>query len=153
MLEQIPWCRAVVDECLRLYPPAWVITRRALADAVLGGYHIVTGSTLIMSPYLLHRNAEHWPDPDQFLPDRFLDANVDQRRSSSYLPFGAGPRQCVGRDVSLFEAPLMLAGIARSFAFQLADAKHSHAAAGGPPVEFGVTLRPRGGLMTHMSAR
>ena len=72
VVEQLPFTRAVVDECLRLYPPAWVITRRSLEPDVLGGFDLPAGATVIVSPYAVQRDAQWWPNPDRFDPERFL---------------------------------------------------------------------------------
>lgn len=137
--EQLPYTRAVVAECLRLYPPAWVITRRSLAADELAGRHISEGSTLIMSPYLLHRDRDLWEAPDRFDPDRFVGSAREQVDRGSYLPFGAGPRQCIGKELALFEAPLVVAALARKLRFRPSDPQLVKK-------DFGVTLRPRHGL-------
>jgi len=98
-LAALPYTRAVLDEALRLYPPAWVITRRAAADDALAGVDVPAGTLIILSPWLLHRRAASWPDPSAFDPARFLDAGgraPGSRPSGDYLPFGAGPRLCSG---------------------------------------------------------
>jgi cytochrome P450 len=135
-LPRLPWTRAVVDEALRLYPPAWVVTRRALADDVLSGYPVPAGSVVLVSPYTVQRDPAVWPDPERFDPTRFLGTTPAR---GTYLPFGAGPRLCIGRDFALVESVLVLAVIARRFLVEPAP---------GPPprVDALVTLRPRGGL-------
>ena len=121
-VDQSPlrYTRAVVDECLRLYPPAWVITRRALEPDVLGGCAIPTGATVIVAPYVMQRDARLWPDPLRFAPERFLAgaATETSRGPMTYLPFGAGPRLCIGRDLALLEAPLVIATLARGLRFR-----------------------------------
>ncbi len=140
------YTHAVIDECLRLYPPAWAITRRSLTDDVLGGYHIPMGSTIITSPYLLHRDSNVWASPERFVPERFFMTPADSLERTSYFPFGAGPRLCIGRDLALFEAPLVLAALARAFTIRPASAR-------SPRCDFGVTLRPVGGLPAVISPR
>jgi cytochrome P450 len=159
----LPFTRAVVDESLRLYPPAWLISRRALADDELCGYRIPTGAVVIVSPVLVHRDARWWPDPDRFDPGRFLGprrAEVDRR---GYLPFGAGPRLCIGRDFALLEATVILARLASRFAVIPVGAGASGGAGapggapmgvgatgGAPRIHRGVTGRPAGGLPSHV---
>ena len=142
-LPRLPWTRAVVDEALRLYPPAWVVTRRALAEDVLHGYTVPAGSVVLVSPYRVQRDPAVWPDPERFDPTRFLGTTPAR---GTYLPFGAGPRLCIGRDFALVESALVLAVIARRFAVEPAP---------GPPprVDALVTLRPRGGLPLRLRQR
>lgn len=138
----LPVTRAVVDEGLRLYPPAWVITRRALADDVLDGVAIPAGTLVITSPWLLHRRADLWPDPLRFDVDRWLGPDAPSRREG-YIPFGAGPRLCIGRDFALVESVIVLAELVRD--------RTVTPAAPRPGVVPSVTLRPRGGM--HLAAR
>jgi cytochrome P450 len=155
-----PWTRAVVDETLRLYPPAWVITRRALADDEISGVVVPAGTLVVLSPWLLHRRAEDWPDPDRFDPRRFLQAGLDGGKGpdareglgrsaprAGYLPFGAGPRLCIGRDVALVQSVLILAGLLRD--------RRVVRPPGAPDVQVDalVTLRPRGGLPLRLVPR
>jgi len=142
--QRLPVARAIQDEALRLYPPAWLITRKAREADVLAGREIPAGSLIIMSPWLLHRHAEVWPDPDRFDPARFLDGSAER---SAFIPFGAGPRLCIGRDFALVEGALMLAGLARRFSV-------SYPEDGGlPAADPLVTIRPAGGLPLVISRR
>jgi len=133
--------RAVVDEALRLYPPAWVITRRAVAADELAGAPIPAGTMVILSPWLVHRRAASWPDPRRFDPERFLGPGNAAERATArgdYLPFGMGPRLCIGRDLALVEAVLVLA--------TLLPGRRLVAPRGEVEPEALVTVRPRGGL-------
>ncbi|MER7973878.1 cytochrome P450, partial [Streptomyces sp. NPDC096080] len=98
----------VVTETLRLYPPAWMMTRVVREDAELGGVRFKGGSTLVLSPYLLHRRPDLYPEPDRFDPDRWLGAQPDR---ATYIPFGAGARKCIGDQFALTEAILALTAI------------------------------------------
>ena len=123
VLEQLPFTRAVVDECLRLYPPAWVITRRSLEPDVLGGFELPAGATVILSPYAMQRDARWWPDPDGSTPSGSSgEASPSESATGplTYLPFGAGPRLCIGRDLALMEAPMVVATLARVLRVQTA---------------------------------
>ena len=115
-LPQLPFTAAVLDEVLRLYPPAWLVTRRSLEPDELGGVEVPADALIIVSPWIVHRDERLWPDPERFDPDRFLDEHGARRRdlvaSSAYLPFGAGPRLCIGRDMALLEGVLVLASLA-----------------------------------------
>lgn len=101
--------RPVLEEALRLYPPAWVITRRALVDDVLAGVEVPAGTLVVVSPAVLHRRPELFGDPDVFDPKRFVGTRpggvaAKLAQAGAYLPFGAGARQCIGRDVALVQA-------------------------------------------------
>ncbi|MEV7433942.1 cytochrome P450 [Streptomyces griseoviridis] len=98
----------VVTETLRLYPPAWMMTRVVREDAELGGVRFKGGSTIVLSPYLLHRRPDLYTDPDRFDPDRWLDGQPDR---ATYIPFGAGARKCIGDQFALSEAILALTAI------------------------------------------
>jgi cytochrome P450 len=135
-LARLQLARAVVDEAMRLNPPAWLITRSTTADMQLGGSHVPAGSLVILSPWIVHRHPAVWQEPEVFRPDRFLpEAQVATPASrTAYIPFGAGPRMCIGRDFAYAEAVLSLAMICR--AVQLAPS--------GAPVRALplVTIRP-----------
>jgi len=110
----LPYARAVFDEALRLYPPAWLITRRAVGSDVLQGREIPAGALVILSPYLVHRDSRVWERPDEFDPDRFLaQRSMAGEDASAYWPFGAGPRLCIGREFAYLEGVLLLASLAR----------------------------------------
>lgn len=136
-VTNLRYTRAVVDESLRLFPPAWVISRKSTQPDVVGGYFLPEGTTVITSPYLIHRDARSWVEPSSFDPSRFLD--TDLRLREVYLPFGAGPRLCIGRELALLEATLIIARVAQRY-----DVEPVHP--GLPAPEFDVTVRPRGGL-------
>ncbi len=148
-LGALPYTAAVIDEVLRLYPPAWLITRRSHEDDVLGGIEVKAGSLLIVSPWLVHRHTSIWDRPHQFIPERFLDQDGQRRRDvingSGYIPFGAGPRLCIGRDMALVEAILVLASIAPRV-----DMTRVGATPAAMPM---VTIRPQGGLPMRVTVK
>ena len=143
-LARLPWTRAVVDEALRLYPPAWVLSRRATAAAVVDGVQVPVGTLAVISPWLLHRRAETFADPEAFEPSRFLGAP----RREGYLPFGTGARMCVGRDFALVESVLLLARWLR-------EVRVEPVAAGAalPRPQALVTVRPQGGVPLLLQRR
>jgi len=143
-LERLPYARAVLDETLRLYPPAWLITRKSLQADVLGGYDIPAGALIILSPWLLHRHPLVWPDPAEFRPERFLESDVER---TSFIPFGAGPRLCIGRDFSYVEGVAMLASLARRYRFEYPEGTRL------PLADPLVTIRPVGGLPLRVTRR
>jgi len=152
-VARLPLARAVLDETLRLYPPAWVVTRRATADDELAGHRLPAGTLVIVSPWVRHRDPAAWDEPSAFDPGRFLDHNRDPdtdarptRPTGAYLPFGIGPRLCVGRDFALLEATLLLARL--TLRWRLAPVP-GHRVLPNPRV----TVRPRGGLPLLVSPR
>ena len=127
--------QAVFDEALRLYPPAWVITRRTLEPFNVAGHDVPADSLVIVSPWLVHRHESIWHNPNQFDPNRFADGRVQL----GYLPFGAGPRLCIGREMARLEGALIIDHIAKRW--HLSPIHHSDV-----PIDASVTLRPQGGL-------
>ncbi len=138
-LASLPYTAAVFEETLRLYPPAWLITRSALEPDVVCGFDIPAGSLIILSPYVIQRQAQYWPDPEAFRPERFLAGTDQDRPRYAYIPFGGGPRLCIGSGFAAVEAQLMIAMIIRRFRLDLLP---------DYPVQVDalVTLRPHGGL-------
>ena len=112
---RLAFTRAALMEALRLYPPAWVIGRRALADDSIGGCAIPAGSVVAISPLTIHRDPELWPDPEAFEPSRFLDGGRPGRERFAFIPFGVGPRHCIGQEFASVEALLILATVAQRF--------------------------------------
>lgn len=138
-VPNLVYTRMVIEESLRLYPPAWVTVRKVDNDDIIGGYHIPAGSTVVVSAYVLHRNPTFWPDPERFDPERFTPERVAERPRFAYIPFSAGPRQCIGNTFALVEAQLILATIAQRYHLDVAP---GHRVAPEPLI----TLRPKGGM-------
>jgi cytochrome P450 len=145
-LRALPYTRMVLEESLRLYPPAWAIGRFALHDDETGGYRIPAESQLIMSSYVTHRHPDFWQRPDVFDPERFAPERASGRPRFAYFPFGGGPRQCIGADFAMIEAQLALASIAQRYTLRLVP---GHKVEPEPLV----TLRPRHGMMMYLRRR
>lgn len=137
-LPHLPYTRAIFDESLRLFPPAPAIQRKAAADSRVGGLSLPTGSVVLIGTYNLHRHPEFWADPERFVPERWLSSNQLPARCA-YLPFGAGPRACVGTHFALLEGPLLLALIGQRYDLRLVQ--------GHVEPQLMVTLRPKDGLL------
>ena len=120
-LRKLVWTRAVVEETMRLYPPAPLIGRMARNEEMLGGERVSAGASILISPWVLHRHARLWSDPDMFDPERFLPGRRDQISRYSYLPFGAGPRVCMGMNFAMQEAVILLAMLIKYLRFERAD--------------------------------
>jgi cytochrome P450 len=130
----------VFDESLRLYPPAWVITRRTLSDITVDDVLIPAHSLVIVSPWLVHRNPKVWESPDAFIPDRFLSGSPQL----GYLPFGSGARLCIGKEMARLEGAKILAHIATTWNI---EAIHTSPV----PIDASVTLRPVSGMPVRIS--
>lgn len=113
-LARVPYARMVVEESLRLRPPVWATSRQVAVDTELGGYFLPAGTPVLVSPYLTHRHPKFWRAPEQFYPPRHCPGRTPHHRFS-LIPFGGGPRQCIGSDFALFEAQLILAMVARRY--------------------------------------
>lgn len=108
-LQKLTYVRQVIDEILRLRPPAWIIARNAVADDILGGFRVRAGDLVIPAIYFTHRHPDFWEDPERFDPDRFSPERSKGRNHWSYLPFSLGPRMCIGNIFSLVESQIILA--------------------------------------------
>lgn len=131
---------------MRLLPPVWMVERQSIEDDVLCGYPAKAGTVIGISPWVLHRDARTWPNPEGFDPDRWLPEIEKTRPRYAYLPFGAGPRVCIGAGFAMTEAKVLLALIVRRAKLSLVP---GHALKLDP----NVTLRPRGALPMALSMR
>ncbi len=118
-LSRMPLATAVLEETMRLYPPAWGMPRETLADDEICGYPVPARATLMLSQLLAHRHPDFWPEPDRFDPRRFLSSAGAERARFAYFPFGGGPRICVGNQMAMVEGPLVLAALVQRFQFTL----------------------------------
>jgi cytochrome P450 len=139
-LARLEYTSMVFRESLRLFPPIWIMERRALADDEIGGYHIPAGSSVIICPHVTHKHPGYWENPEGFDPERFLPERVAAREPHSYIPFGSGQRLCIGSNFAMMEATVILAMVAQRYRLDLVP---------GHPVEPkpGITLRARHGML------
>jgi enediyne biosynthesis protein E7 len=112
-LRQLRYTHMVLEEAMRLYPPVWILPRRAVADDEVGGYHVPAGSEVLICPYILHRHPRYWVDPERFDPERFDPDVPSNRPRYAHLPFGAGPRFCVGNHLGMMEAAFIISTLMR----------------------------------------
>ncbi len=133
--RDLVYTKQVVEETMRLYPPAWMIARSPTEDTEVGGYFLPARSLLFLSPWVTHRHPDHWKDPEGFDPDRFHPDRRGQIPKYAYFPFGGGPRVCIGNNFALMEAQLILATIRKHWHLDLIP---GHAVEPQPQV----TLRP-----------
>jgi cytochrome P450 len=138
-LPDLPYTAQVFSEALRLYPPAWVISRRAVEEDEVLGYPIPTGALIIISPYVVHRRPDFWEDAANFIPARFSSETEGKRHRFAYIPFGGGPRLCIGSNFAAVEAHLIMAMITQHYRLELAPQANIK-------MDALVTLRPHYGL-------
>ncbi|AXE24093.1 cytochrome P450 [Streptomyces globosus] len=112
-LTRLRYTAMVVHEAMRLYPPVWILTRRAVNADEVGGYHVPAGADVLVCPYTLHRHPRFWDDPERFDPERFDPGRPADRPRYAYIPFGAGPRFCIGNNLGLMEAVFVTAMVTR----------------------------------------
>jgi cytochrome P450 len=145
-LPRLTYARRILDEALRLYPPAWMFARTAVADDEIGGYAVPAGATIFLSPYVTQRSPEFWPEPEAFDPERFRPEAVEARHKFAYFPFAAGPRKCIGDQFALVESTLLLATISQRYRLRAVPGYTVR------PTPL-ATLRPRPGLLMTLEAR
>jgi cytochrome P450 len=146
-LAQLPFTESVIQETLRLYPPAWILmTRTPIEPIQINGYQIDPGEWVWIAPYLTHRKPEYFSDPEKFDPDRFFDERQHSVLKYAYFPFGGGPRVCIGNAFAMMEARLILATIAQKYKLELVPGQDIV-----PEPE--ITLRSRNGLQVILVER
>jgi cytochrome P450 len=149
-LTELAWTAACLEESLRLYPPAWLILRHTDRPARIGTQDVPAGSTLILSPFVTQRIPALWVEPDRYLPERFTAGGpahpVRRRPLAAYLPFGGGPRICIGEHFALLEARAVLATLARDWQLRPVGRRF-------PAYRPRITLGPKGGLPVRVTRR
>ena len=139
-LPHLTYTTMVIREAMRLYPPAWIISRRTVAADTIGGYAVPAGTLILVSPYVTHRHPQFWEnpegfDPERFAPERFALDKFQDGPKFAYFPFGGGPRQCIGNGFALMEAQLIVATVAQRFEMALEPGLEIH-------LHPTITLRP-----------
>jgi cytochrome P450 len=145
-LPRLRYVESVILESMRLYPPAYVIGREAVADCEVGGYHVPRGLTIMLPQWSVHRDPRYYDDPEKFRPERWLEGLAQRLPRYAYFPFGGGPRLCIGNHFAQLETVLVLAVLARHYRFTLADAAPVR-----PAPTF--TLRPDRGIVSVLTPR
>jgi cytochrome P450 len=138
-LASLHYCRMVLEETMRLYPPAWLVERTPIADDTIGGYPVPAGARITCFMHRIHRDARFWDDPEAFRPERFSDEQASERPRFAYFPFSGGPRVCLGKDMAMTEMVLILAMTLQRFRLELDDGHRVTALAS-------VNLRPESGI-------
>jgi cytochrome P450 len=145
-LPALPYASMVVQESMRLRPPAWWLPRLAIEDDEIDGYAIPAGTNVAVLMYGIHHNPEHWENPEQFDPERFSAERSATRHKFAWVPFGAGQRQCIGKDFAMMEAPLILAMIAQRYEVKAAPGQVAAPRMSG-------TLKPQGNIVVELAPR
>ncbi len=148
-LPALPYTKQVLQEALRLYPPGWLLTRRAIGEDTIAGYSIAPDTDIFISPYIMHRHPEYWPDPERFDPERFTEENAAGRHRFAYIPFAAGARNCIGDHLAMCEMQLHLATMAQHFRVTY----HGTSPVGLSDLEAQVNLRAKAPLPLTLVAR
>ena len=145
-LQHLTYTKMVFEEALRLMPPVWTISRCAVNDDSIDGIEIPKGTSIMISPYAVHRRADLWPNPEGFDPERFAPGSEKHRPRYAYIPFGGGPRTCLGNRFAATEAMLVLVLVLQRYDLDLVPGYHVEP-------EPMITLRPRNGIMIHLRDR
>lgn len=143
-LQQLPYTQQIIQEVWRLYPSSWLISRTAVADDMLGETPIAAGTYVIICPYTMHRHPDFWPQPEQFDPGRFAPQQRAARHRFAYIPFGGGPRLCIGARFAEMESMVILATLAQRFTLTPTELPRPLAR---------VTIRPHNGMLMQIGPR
>jgi cytochrome P450 len=145
-LPRLAYTETVLAESMRLYPPAWIVGRRALSDYGVGGFEVPKRSIVVASQWVTHRDPRYFPDPERFDPDRFRPEAKARRPKFAYFPFGGGPRVCIGEGFAWMEGVLLLATLARRWRLRLEPGQEIVPAPS-------ITLRPKHGIRMRLERR
>ncbi|MFF1709638.1 cytochrome P450 [Streptomyces sp. NPDC058268] len=146
-LAKLKYTRMIVDEVLRIYSPAYQLMRHTREEDIIDGYRVPAGTQVLVNSYLLHRHPDFWDDPERFDPERFTPEAIAERPKHAYVPFGSGPRVCLGKHFALTEICLALATVARGHRLVTPE--------GAPEVvpDALITLHPKGGVHLRLERR
>ena len=145
-LTAMDYAQALLEETLRLYPPVWLFSRRAIEEDQLAEFNVATGTDIYLSPYILHRTPEYWPDPDRFDPQRFGPDAAYKKGERPYIPFSLGPRRCLGEYLSFLEMKVHLGLLIQKFHMTLvSDDK--------PELDLGINLRTKKSILLRPMLR
>jgi cytochrome P450 len=142
-LARLRYATMVVQEAMRLYPPIYLVLRRALADDEVGGYRVPAGADVALCPYVTHRHPAFWDNPEGFDPERFAPEQAGRRHRMAFFPFSGGPRRCIGEGFAQLQLPLVVAMVSQRYRLSLLPSR---------PAEVGVavTLRPRAPMLVRV---
>lgn len=145
-LTDMTYAQQLLEETLRLYPPVWLFTRRAVEDDALTDYDVPAGTDIYLSPYILHRTEEYWPDPERFDPSRFGPDSEHKKGDRPYYPFSLGPRRCLGEYFSILEMKVHLGLLIQRFHMTLVSEQD-------PELDLGINLRTQNSIILRLHLR
>lgn len=145
-LHQMPYSRMILQETLRIRPPAWQVMRTAVEDDEIDGYPIKAGTNIVALMYMCHFHPEEWSDPETFDPERFSPERSESRHKLAWMPFGAGQRLCIGKDFAMMEGQLALAMVAQRYQITKTSERPAEQ-------QLAATLRPKGGVVVKLEKR
>ncbi len=145
-IGELTYLEQVINETMRLYPPGWIFSRRATEDHSLADYDVPAGTDVYISPYVLHRTPEFWPNPEVFDPDRFTEENFDEPAQAAFIPFSLGPRRCIGEYFAMLEMKIHLAILVPLFHMRLTTDEV-------PELDLGINLRSKGSILLRPEIR
>ena len=145
-VTDMTFTQQLLEESLRLYPPVWLFTRRAEQDDSLINFDVEAGTDIYLSPYILHRTAEYWPDPESFEPDRFGPESPYKKGDRPYFPFSLGPRRCLGEYFSFLEMKIHLGLLVQKFHMTLVTDEF-------PRLDLGINLRAQNDIFLRPEIR
>ena len=146
-LRNLTYTTQVIEESMRLYPPAWLVDREAINDDEVDGIKIKKGIPISCLIYSMHRHSDFWENPNEFDPERFSPENKKKHIPFSYIPFGGGPRLCIGNNFAMMEMQLIISMIYQKYKFDLVSKKDSI------NIQPMITLRPKNGIRLKVSKR
>ncbi len=144
-IPRLKYTKQLIEESMRLYPPAWTVGRKSLAADEIDGYKISPSQNMMLMTYIVHRHPDYWEEPDKFKPERFNDENAKSIKKFAYFPFGGGPRLCIGNSFAMMEMQLVIATLAQRFKFRRTESHEIEKDAL-------VTMRPKGGIKMKVIA-
>ncbi|MCG3164561.1 MAG: putative cytochrome P450 [Bacteroidia bacterium] len=144
-IPRLKYTKQLIEESMRLYPPAWTVGRKSLEADEIDGYKISPGQNMMLLTYAVHRHPDYWDEPDKFKPERFSDENVKNIKKFAYFPFGGGPRLCIGNSFAMMEMQIVIATLAQRFKFCRTETHEVEKDAL-------ITMRPKGGIKMKVVA-
>ena len=146
MINNMKFTQSILEETLRLYPPVWLFSRRAVIDTKIGESLIPDKSDIYISPYIMHRTTEYWSQPDLFQPSRFITKRENKKNNSAFIPFSLGPRRCLGEYFSFLEMKIHIGIMIKKFQIEVSPRYN-------PQLNLGINLRSKNDIFLKLRKR